>query len=92
VIPGGASSSRRVCGLVLTAAGVVALLAGILRLRGADILADQVSYLVSSGIGGVALIMAGVTLVASAGARAEAYGRLSRIESTIRATRGEANR
>lgn len=86
-----ASSTRRTCGLILTAAGLLALVAGALRLRGADILADQVSYLVSSGIGGLALVMAGVTLVASAGARAEAHGRLARIESTIRATRGDGS-
>lgn len=84
----GAPATRRACGLVLTAVGLVALVAGGLQLRHADILADQVSYLVSSGIGGLALIMAGVTLVASAGARAEVHGRLTQIESTIRATRG----
>jgi hypothetical protein len=84
-----AASTRRACGLILTAVGIIALVAGGLRLRGADILADQVSYLVSSGIGGLALIMTGVTLVASAGARAEVHGRLARIESNIRATRGD---
>jgi hypothetical protein len=82
-------SPRRLFGLALTAVGVVALLAGWLRLRDAEILADQVAYLVSSGIGGVALIMAGVTLIASAGARDEVRGRLSRIEATIRDTRGD---
>ena len=85
----GPSSTRRACGLALTAAGLIALLAGSLRLRNSDILADQVSYLVSSGIGGLALIMTGVTLVASAGARSEVHGRLSRIESTIRASKGD---
>ena len=90
--PGAGAPSRRACGLALTAAGVVALLVGVLRLRHTAILADQVSFLVSSGIGGVALIMTGVTLVASAGARAEAHGRLTRIEATIRSTRGEAKR
>lgn len=85
----GPSSTRRTCGLALTALGLIALVAGSLRLGDADILADQVSYLVSSGIGGLALIMTGVTLVASAGARTEVQGRLSRIESTIRASRGD---
>lgn len=89
--PGGAASARRTCGFVLAAAGVVALVVGWVRLHDAGILADQISYLVSSGVGGVALIMTGVTLVASAGARAEVHGRLSRIESTIRATRGDGN-
>jgi hypothetical protein len=83
------SSARRTGGLILTVVGLIAVVVGSLRLRNADILADQLSYLVSSGIGGLALIMAGVTLVASAGARAEAHGRLARIESTIRATRGD---
>jgi len=82
-------SPRRLFGLALTAVGVVALLVGWLRLRDAEILADQVSYLVSSGIGGGALIMAGVTLIASAAARHEVRGRLSRIEATIRDTRGD---
>jgi hypothetical protein len=81
--------NRRTAGLVLAVVGVVALLAGALQLRRTDVLADQVAYLVSSGIGGVALIMAGLTLVASAGARAEAYGRLTRIEANIRSTRGD---
>lgn len=85
----GPSSTRRTCGLALTALGLVALVAGSLRLGNVDILADQVSYLVSSGIGGLALIMTGVTLVASAGARTEVHGRLARIESTIRASRGD---
>ncbi|MEW6471409.1 MAG: hypothetical protein AB1679_03980 [Actinomycetota bacterium] len=81
--------NRRACGFVLAAVGVIAIVAGALQLRDTDILADQVSYLVSSGIGGLALIMAGVTLVASAGARAEVHGRLTRIEATIRSTRGD---
>ena len=82
--------SRRTWGLVLTAVGVVALVAGMLQLGDTKILADQVSYLVSSGIGGLALVMTGVTLVASAGARAEVHGRLTRIEANIRSTRGDA--
>jgi len=90
VNPTGTPSPRRAFGLALTVLGVVVLLAGWVRLRDAEILADQVSYLASSGIGGVALIMTGVTLVASAGAREEVRGRLSRIESTIRDTRGGA--
>jgi hypothetical protein len=81
--------NRRSYGLILTAVGVIALVAGVLQLRDADVLADQVSYLVSSGIGGLAFIMTGVTLVASAGARAEAHGRLTRNEANIRSTRGD---
>jgi drug/metabolite transporter (DMT)-like permease len=84
----GSRSPRRALGLALTVLGVILLLTGWVRLRDAEILADQVSYLVSSGIGGVALIMTGVTLVASAGTREEVQGRLSRIESTIRDSRG----
>jgi hypothetical protein len=87
----GTPSPRRTLGLILAAVGVVALLAGWLRLRDAEILADQIAYLVGSGIGGVALIMTGITLVASAGTRAEVGGRLTRIESTIRATKGGRN-
>ena len=74
--PTGTPSPRRAFGLALTVLGVVVLLAGWVRLRDAEILADQVSYLASSGI--------------SAGAREEVRGRLSRIESTIRDTRGGA--
>ncbi|MDQ1517636.1 MAG: hypothetical protein QOE80_3466 [Actinomycetota bacterium] len=89
--PTGASSPRRAFGLALTLLGVVALLAGWVRLRDTEIIADQVSYLVSSGIGGIALVMTGVTLIASAGTRAEVRGRLTRIESTIRDNRGSRN-
>lgn len=84
----GGSSPRRALGVALTVLGVITMIVGWVRLHDAEILADQVSYLVSSGIGGVALIMTGVTLIASAGARAEVGGRLARIESTIRTQRG----
>jgi hypothetical protein len=84
-----ANSRRRNLGLGLVVAGVVFLIAGWLRLRDAEILADQVSFLASSGIGGVALIMSGLAFVASANSRDEAGGRLARIESVIRRETGE---
>jgi len=86
---GGSTGTRRTAGLALIVAGVVALIAGWLRLRHADVLADQISYLASSGIGGIALILSGLAFVASANARDEVTGRLHRIESAIRRDRGE---
>jgi hydrogenase/urease accessory protein HupE len=79
---------RRNVGLLLVAAGVLGLLAGWVGLRDATFLADQVSYVVSGGIAGVALIMTGLALVASANAREEATGRLDRIEAAIQSRRG----
>jgi hypothetical protein len=84
-----AAAARRTIGLVLVAAGVIALLAGWLALRDASFLADQVSYVVSAGIGGVAMVSTGLALVASANARDEVTGRLERIETVIRSQRGE---
>jgi hydrogenase/urease accessory protein HupE len=79
---------RRNIGLVLVVAGVVALLVGWVGLRDATFLADQVSYVVSGGIAGVALSMTGLALVASANTREEATGRLDRIEAVIQSRRG----
>ena len=84
-----ANTRRRNLGLGLVVAGVVFLIAGWLRLRDAEILADQVSFLASSGIGGVAMIMSGLAFVTSANSRDEAGGRLARIESVIRREAGE---
>lgn len=75
---------RRSVGLGLVVAGIVAMLAGWVALRDATYPADEVSYLVSGGIAGVALIMTGLALVASANARQEAGGRLARVEQAIR--------
>lgn len=86
------NSRRRACGLALIAAGLVALIGGWLRVRDASILADQISFLASSGVGGIALIMSGLGLVASANSRDEAAGRLQRIESAIRRDGGDAAR
>ena len=79
---------RRNVGLLLVAAGVLALLIGWIGLRDATFLADQMSYVVSGGIAGVALIMTGVALTASANVREEAAGRLDHIEAAIRSRRG----
>jgi hypothetical protein len=84
-----ANTRRRNLGLGLVVAGVVFLIAGWLRLRDAEILADQISFLASSGIGGVAMVMSGLAFVASANSRDEAGGRLTRIESVIRREAGE---
>jgi hypothetical protein len=86
---GGSSPARRTAGLAMTFAGVVVLIGGWLRLGRAEILADQISYLASSGIGGTALILSGLAFAASANARDEVTGRLDRIESAIRRDRGE---
>ena len=84
-----ANTRRRNLGLGLVVAGVVFLIAGWLRLRDAEILADQVSFLASSGIGGVAMVMSGLAFVASATSRDEAGDRLARIESVITREAGE---
>jgi hypothetical protein len=86
---GTTNARRRNLGLGLVVAGVAFLVVGWLRLRDAEILADQVSFLVSSGIGGVSMVMAGLALVASANSRDEASGRLARIEALIRREAGE---
>src|SRR5439155_516900 len=59
-------SPRRAFGLALTVLGVVVLLAGWVRLRDAEILADQVSYLASGGVGGLFLLALGLALLMSA--------------------------
>lgn len=80
---------RRNLGLALIVAGLVALIAGWFRSGDSHILADQVSFIASGAIGGVAMILAGLALVASANSRHEAVDRLARIEAAIRHQQGD---
>ncbi|HVW33155.1 MAG TPA: hypothetical protein VHL53_11490 [Acidimicrobiia bacterium] len=73
----------RTLGWVLVAAGVVALLIAGRHVSDARYLADQLSYLLSGGIGGLACIALGAGLLITAGLHDE-WRKLDGIEEHVR--------
>ena len=73
----------RVAGVVLVLAGVVLLIVGWFEISGTGLVAEQLPYLVSAGLGGLALITLGCTAWLSADLQDE-WRRLDGIESRLR--------
>jgi hypothetical protein len=67
----------------LIATGAVFIAIGLLRVTGSITLAELIAYIVSGGIGGLALLGAGVVLRASALLHDE-WDRIDRVEAALR--------
>jgi hypothetical protein len=72
----------RSAAIVLTVAGVIALIAGYLQVANSTLLAEQTRFIVSGGIGGLFLLGLGATLWISADLRDE-WRKLDRIERAL---------
>lgn len=72
----------RVLAIVLTIAGAVSLIAGILGVNDSIYLAEQTRYITAGGIGGLFLLGVGATLWISADLRDE-WRKLDRIERAL---------
>lgn len=75
-------------GLVLSAAGGATLAGGWAGLDRSALLSEQIPWVVSGGLGGLALLAVGLHLVSAAGLAAE-QRRLERVEAAIRARRAD---
>ncbi len=72
----------RAAAILLSVAGVIALVAGYVGVADSAILAEQTRYIVSGGIGGIFLLGLGATLWISADLRDE-WRKLDRIEHAL---------
>ncbi|MGQ0631368.1 MAG: hypothetical protein ACT4P1_10015 [Sporichthyaceae bacterium] len=72
----------RVAAIVLTIAGVIALISGFVGVNDSTILAEQTRFIVSGGIGGIFMLGLGATLWISADLRDE-WRKLDRIEHAL---------
>lgn len=72
----------RVLAIVLTIAGAIALIAGVLGVNDSVLLAEQTRYITAGGIGGIFLLGLGATLWISADLRDE-WRKLDRIERAL---------
>lgn len=72
----------RTAAVVLTLSGVIALLAGYVRIADSVVLAEQTRFIVSGGIAGLFLLGLGATLWISADLRDE-WRKLDRIEQAL---------
>ena len=75
-------SLRPVIGWVLTAIGALALLVGYLGVSREAIVAKQIPYLISGGLGGLALLIIGAVYLGTEDVRRDA-ARLERLESLV---------
>lgn len=73
-------------GLAVTAAGGAVLAGGWVGLDRASLLSEQIPWIVSGGLGGLALVAVGLHLCSTAGLAAERR-RLERVEAAILARR-----
>jgi hypothetical protein len=80
------SDSAARTGLALTATGGAVLAGGWTGLDRASLLSEQIPWIVSGGLGGLALVAVGLHLFSSAGLAAERR-RLERVEAAILARR-----
>lgn len=74
---------ERITGWALVAFGLVLLAAGAAQVAGAKFLVDQLSFLASGGIGGLACVALGSALLLSS-ALHDDWRRLERIEAVLR--------
>jgi hypothetical protein len=75
-------TSRPVVGWVLTAVGLLAIFLGWFGLSGQSLVAKQLPYLISGGIGGIALVAIGAVILGTEDLRNDS-GRLDRLEKQI---------
>jgi hypothetical protein len=75
-------ATRPVVGWALGAIGAIAILIGWIGVSGESVVAKQLPYLISGGIGGVALVGAGAALIATEDLR-RYRDRLDRLESMV---------
>jgi hypothetical protein len=75
-------ATRPVVGWVLAGLGVIAILIGYLGISRESVVAKQLPYLISGGIGGIALVGAGAALIATEDLR-RFRTRLDRLESMV---------
>src|SRR5436853_3666766 len=75
-------ATRPVVGWVLAGLGVIAILIGYLGISRESLVAKQLPYLISGGIGGIALVGAGAALIATEDLR-RFRTRLDRLESMV---------
>ena len=78
----------RLTGWILIGAGMLLVLLGARGAVGSAFLADQLAYLISGGVLGLACVTLGVGLLLSAALHDE-WRQLERIEATLRASDGE---
>src|SRR2546421_5825231 len=75
-------ATRPVGGWVLAGLGVIAILVGYLGISRESLVAKQLPYLISGGIGGIALVGAGAALIATEDLR-RFRTRLDRLEAMV---------
>jgi hypothetical protein len=75
-------TSRPVVGWVLTGAGLLAIFLGWFGLSGQAVVAKQLPFLISGGIGGIALVAIGAVILGTEDLRKDS-GRLDRLERQI---------
>lgn len=75
----------RALGCALLAVGIVLLILGSVTVFNAQLLADQFSYIMSAGIGGLACVVTGATFLVTAAFHDE-WRKLEAIEQVIRET------
>jgi hypothetical protein len=75
-------TSRPVVGWVLTAIGLLAIFLGWFGISGQSLVAKQLPFLISGGIGGIALVAIGAVILGTEDLRNDS-GRLDRLEKQI---------
>jgi hypothetical protein len=80
-------STRPLIGWVLAAIGVIVIIVGWFGVSGQALVAKQLPYLISGGLGGVALVGVGAALIGTERLRREA-GRMARLEDMVEELRG----
>jgi hypothetical protein len=73
----------RLVGWSLVVGGAAVVLTGAVRVAGARYLADQLSFLMSAGVGGLGAIVSGSALLVTAGLHDE-WCKLDRLEAAVR--------
>lgn len=82
-----ASAVRPWAGWILAAVGVIVIIVGWYGVSGQALVAKQLPYLISGGLGGVALVGIGAAMI-SAERRRQDTGRIERLEEMVAELRG----
>ena len=80
-------STRPLIGWALAALGVIVIIVGWFGVSGQALVAKQLPYLISGGLGGVALVGIGAALIGTERLRRDA-GRMARLEDMVEELRG----
>ena len=72
----------RILGWALTGVGVILMLVGAVQVADARYLVDQLSFLMSAGLGGLACLILGASLLLN-GSLHDEWRKLDRIESSL---------